>query len=218
MRHAMLVLAVVVFCSSIGKPQTAAGEDLERIPLPAPTMEGGKPLMEALRDRHTSRRFSDRPLHLDVLGNLLWAAFGVNRPDEGKRTAPSAWNQQEIDIYVATAHGLYLYDARAHALDLILDEDIRPMTGTQPFVGTAPINLVYVADFSKMARTPEGDKVLYSAANAGLIAENVYLFSASEGLAVVVRGLIDREPLAGKMGLGPEQRILLAQTVGYREG
>jgi len=141
--------------------------------------------------------------------------IGINRPESGKRTAPSAVNWQEINIYVSTAEGLYLFDAQAHALTLVAAQDIRALTGLQPFVKDAPVNLVYVADFARMGLGSEADKTFYSAADTGFISQNVYLYCASEGLATVVRGLVDREALSKAMGLRPDQRITLAQSVGY---
>ena len=189
--------------------------DLEPLKLPQPVMKGGMPLMEAFRARQTSREFESRELDPQTLSNLLWAAFGVNRPESGKRTAPSARNWQEIDIYVALGSGLYLYDAGRNLLQPVLGEDIREATGMQPFVEEAPVNLVFVADYSKMGKAGDEDKVFYSAADAGFISQNVYLFCASEGLATVVRGLVDRNRLREIMKLRPEQHIVLAQTVGY---
>ena len=147
------------------------------------------------------------------LANLLWAAFGINRPDGG-RTAPSAMNWQEIDIYVAISEGLFRYNAKANSLDPILAQDVRATTGTQTFVATAPVNLVYVADLDR-TRQAGSQTELFTAADAGFIGENVYLFCASEGLATVVRGSVDRAALAKIMKLGPNQKILLAQSVGY---
>ena len=153
---------------------------------------------------------------LQLLSNLLWAAYGVNRPGSGKRTAPSAVNLQEIDIYVAMPEGLYLYDAKLHLLTPVLAGDIRAKTGTQGFVKNAAINLIYVADFSRMERMKSDElKAFYSAADTGFISQNVYLFCASEGLSTVVRGMIDRPNLAKVMGLDPHQKIILAQSVGY---
>jgi nitroreductase len=185
------------------------------VALPKPQTEGGKPLMRALKERSTGREFSARELSPQVLSNLLWAADGINRPDSGKRTAPSANNHQEIDIYVATAKGLFLFDAKANQLQPVLAEDIRASTGSQEFVKDAPVDLVYVADFARMGKSSEPDKIFYSAANTGFIAQNVYLFCASEGLSTVVRGGVDRAALAKVMKLRPEQRITLSQTVGY---
>jgi SagB-type dehydrogenase family enzyme len=190
-------------------------QELASIRLPEPQMEGGRPLMQVLKDRKSSRAFSAEKLPSQVLSNMLWAAFGVNRPDSGKRTAPSARNWQEIDIYVATADGLYFYDARGHMLRKILAGDIRAMTGRQTFVGEVPVNLIYVADFSRMHGAADDDKVLYSAAATGFISQNVYLYCASEGLATVVRGLIDRPALAKVMKLRANQKVILSQSVGY---
>jgi len=186
----------------------------EPVQLPKPQMEGGKPLMQALKERKTGREFSPEKLSPQVLSNLLWAAFGVNRPD-GHRTAPTASNRQEIDIYVTTADGAFLYDAKNNSLQPVTQEDVRAATGKQPFVATAPLNLVYVADFARMGKATDENKIFYSATDTGFIAQNVYLFCASEGLATVVRGLVDREPLGKALKLRPDQRIILSHTVGY---
>jgi SagB-type dehydrogenase family enzyme len=198
--------AAVLFLPALGMADPIA--------LPKPQTEGGKPLMQVLAERKSSREFSPEKLSPQVLSNLLWAASGVNRPD-GRRTAPTASNRQEIDIYVAMAEGLYLYDHKAHRLDLVVKGDLRAATGRQDFVGAAPVNLVYVADFGRMGGGSIEDKVLYSAADTGYISQNVYLFCASEGLATVARGLVDRPALSKTMNLGETQRITLAQTVGY---
>jgi nitroreductase len=152
---------------------------------------------------------------MQMLSNMLWAAFGVNRPASGGRTAPSASNAQDMDIYVAMAGGLFLYDAKANLLKLVLPEDLRALTGRQPFVQEAPVNLIYVSDLSKMLRASPGDRDWYAAAHSGFISQNVYLFCASEGLATVVRESIDRPALARAMRLRPDQKITLAQSVGY---
>ncbi len=193
----------------------AAADSRKPVPLIKPQMDSGRLLMHVLRDRKSSRDFSTRPLPIRVLSNLLWSACGINRLGEGKRTAPSAMNWQEIDVYVATATGLYLYDARHHRLDPILDQDVRALTGKQTFAATAPVNLIYVADLARMGNMTMESKNFYAAVDTGAVLQNVYLYCASEGLATVVRGMIDREPLAQAMKLRPEQMIVLAQTVGY---
>jgi len=177
--------------------------------------------MQVLWKRKSMRQFSSDPLSVEVLSNLLWAAFGVNRPD-GKRTAPSANNKQEIDIYVAMAKGLFLYEAKSNLLNPVLSNDIRELTGipAQAFVKDAAVNLIYVADYSRMKEYYFGavrDEVkdLYAAADTGFIGANVYLFCASEGLATVIRAEIDRPSLAAAMKLRPDQKIILAQSVGY---
>ena len=185
------------------------------IKLSAPVMTGGTPLMDALKERHSSREFSAKALPQQLLSNLLWAAAGVNRPASGKRTAPSARDWREIDIYVTQRDGVYRYDANGHVLVLVGKEDLRAQTGTQDFVSQAPVNLVYVADLTRMEGASPEKKEFYAAADTGFIAQNVYLFCASENLATVVRGSVDREALAAMLGLGKHQRIILAQTVVY---
>jgi len=204
-----------IFALVAGTTWLAAAAVGEPPALPAPDRAGGKPLMQALKLRQSTRAFTPTKLPVQILSDLLWAGAGINRPDSGKRTAPSARNWQEIDIYVATSEGLYLYDAKAHRLQPVLPDDIRAMTGGQPFVKDAPVNLVYVADYSKMGDSTPEDKMLYSGADTGLISQNVYLFCSSEKLATVVRGLIDRPALAKAMKLRPDQKITLAQSVGY---
>jgi nitroreductase len=209
-RIAQLALAVLLIF-----PSFSLAQELKAIQLLPPQTDGGRPLMQVLKDRGSSRNFSPEKLPIQVLSNVLWAAFGVNRPDLGGRTAPSANNSQDMDIYVATADGLFLYDAKANLLKPVLAEDIRALTGRQPFVKEAPVNLIYVSDLSKMTRAAPGDREFYAAAHTGFISQNVYLFCASEGLATVVRALMDRPALAKAMGLRPDQRITLVQTVGY---
>ncbi len=215
MKKVSFMVVCLLFAFSFIYPTSTFSEELKPIQLLKPQIDGGRPLMQVLKDRRSSREFSSEKLPIQVLSNLLWAAFGVNRPDLGKRTAPSAVNWQEIDIYVATADGLYLYDAKAHMLNPVLSEDIRALTGRQPFVKEAPLNLVYVADFSRMGKATNEDKEFYSAADTGFIAQNVYLYCASEGLATIVRALIDRPALGKVMKLRPDQKITLAQSVGY---
>jgi nitroreductase len=207
---AQLALAVLLIW-----PSFISAQEPKVIRLSPPQMDGGRPLMQVLKDRVSSRNFSPEKLPMQVLSNMLWAAYGVNRPESGGRTAPSASNAQEMDIYVAMADGLFLYDAKANALKAVLTEDIRGLTGRQAFVKEAPVNLIYVSDQSKMTRAAPGDRDFYAAAHTGFISQNVYLFCASEGLATVVRASVDRPALAKAMGLRPDQKITLVQTVGY---
>jgi nitroreductase len=211
----VLVSLTLLFSLIFASPLLASLQESKIIKLPAPDLSGGKPLMQCLKLRQSSREFSPEKLPLPVLSNLLWAAYGINRPESGKRTVPSAVNWQNIDLYVATADGLFLYEAKEHALLQVLDQDIRALTGTQDFVKIAPVNLIYVGDYARIPRGTDEDKRFYSAAHTGFISQNVYLFCASEGLATVVRALINREELAKAMKLRPEQHIMLAQSVGY---
>ncbi len=202
---ALLILSCAVALSA---------QELEPIQLPKPQTEGGKPLMQALKERKSSREFGTQKLSEQVLSNLLWAAFGINRAD-GRRTAPSAMNRQEIDIYVIMAEGSYRYDAKEHALKPVAAADLRAQAGTQAYVKNAPVNLVYVADTSKMGSGSEENRLLFSGADTGFISQNVYLYCASEELATVVRGSVDRAALGQSLGLRPEQKIILAQSVGH---
>jgi nitroreductase len=194
-------------------PNISLAQAAKPIQLSNPQIGSGNSLIQLLWKRMSSREFSPEPLPVGVLSNLLWAGFGINRPD-GKRTAPSAMNWQDIDIYVILSSGLYLYDAKANQLKLILAEDLRGLAGTQPYVKEAPVNLIYVSDYAKMG-VPNELKILMSGAHAGFISENIYLYCASEGLATVVRKLIDELSLSKVMKLRPDQKIILAQSVGY---
>ena len=209
-RSAFWSAVLVLLCTA-----SFAAEPRNILALPNPQTDGGRPLMQVLKHRNTSRAFSPERLSAQVLSNLLWAAYGINRPDAGKRTAPSAMNWQEIDIYVALAEGLYRYEAAGHRLEPVVSGDLRSLTGSQPFIAEAPVNLIYVADHSRTGKASKEERELYSAADTGFISQNVYLFCASEGLATVVRGSIDRVALAKAMRLRPDQKIILAQTVGY---
>jgi len=207
-----IVLMIVVLASS-----WAGAPELPDISLPAPRMEGGKPLMQALKNRQSVRSFSAKKLPVQVLSDLLWAAAGINRPDSGKRTAPSARNWQEVEIYAIMEEGAYLYDAKANTLRAVAKGDLRKLTGSQDFVTVAPLNLVYVADTTKMKGASPEDQPLYLGADTGFIGQNVYLFCASEGLATVVRGSVDRKALAEALKLPEQKKVTLAQTVGYPE-
>ncbi len=185
------------------------------IKLPQPQTSGGMPLMEALMKRSTSREFSPKELKLQTLSNLLWAANGINRPEDGLKTAPSAVNWQEIDVYVSLLKGVYIYNALENQLELYMKDDIREATGRQPFVKDAPVNLIYVADFTRMGDRDETTKHWYSAADAAFIAQNVYLFCASENLAAVIRGAVEKEELKKVMNLPAHKHVVLCQSVGY---
>jgi len=172
-------------------------------------------LTRVLRARRSCRSFSPAPLSPYQLSRLLWAAFGVNRPELGLRTAPSAGNKQAIDIYVAVSSGLYRFDARDWLLQPVLAGDLRAATGARDYVDEAPLNLIYVARLHGEAGVPRADQQFYAALDTGFISQNVYLFCAAEGLATVVRGWVDRPALAAAMGLAPEQLVVAAQSVGH---
>ncbi|PTX90782.1 SagB/ThcOx family dehydrogenase [Opitutus sp. ER46] len=185
---------------------SASAQDLT---LPAPHKTGGMPLMEAFAKRSSARAYDARELSDQQLGDLLWAAWGVNRAD-GKRTAPSANNRQENEVYVLLRKGAYAYDAAKHALRLVAAEDLRPLVkGVE-----APVILLYVADLAK--RGPSGDaRKNVAAVDTGFIGQNVYLYCASEGLATVYRGGGDRTALATALKLAADQTIIALQPVGF---
>jgi SagB-type dehydrogenase family enzyme len=208
MKYISMVVAAL-FISSI-----AFAQDGNIIKLPEPQLGKGKPLMQVLNERKSTRSFSEAEIPIQELANLLWAANGYNRKEQKMRTAPSAMNRQEIDLYVSTRNGLFLYDAKEHALITIHTRDIRALTGSQRFVGNAPVNIILVADLSKIG--DQGATGIQTAnIDAGYVSENIYLYCASENLATVVRGSVDRQKLAAEMGIGEKQYIVVAQTVGY---
>jgi nitroreductase len=185
----------------------------QSIELPPPQKTGGMPLMEALAKRSTSRAFATNELSSQPISSLLWAAFGINRPD-GKRTAPSARNFQETDIYVLLKSGAYVYSAASNKLNQVLAEDIRALGGLQAFVKDAPVTLVFVADLAKSGGNNEGTRNMANI-DIGYISQNVYLFCTSEGLATGARAMVDQKALGEKLKLRPDQLVVLAQSVGY---
>jgi nitroreductase len=191
---------------------TAAGSG--SIQLPPARMEGGRPLITALRLRRSTREYSEQPLPARILSDLLWAAFGVNRPG-GERTAPYWRHVMVIDIYAVMANGVWLYDPAVHGLTLHLNKDLRAKTGLQDFVATAPLNLVFVAHGERMADISAEERRLYASVDSAFIGQNVYLFCASEGLGAVYRGAVDFPALAHAMRLPEGQFVTAAQTVGY---
>ena len=195
--------------------QPASGEVIGEMPLPPAQTSGGLPLMQTLQQRQSERDFRPDALAPQTLSDLLWAAAGINRTEHGGRTWPSAMNAQEVDLYVALPQGLYRYEPQRHVLLLIKAEDVRRVTGYQDFVDNAPLDLVYVADHSRMKMVPAAQREAYASVAAGAMAQNVYLFCASSGMGTVVRAWFDRNALTKAMGLTNDQQILLTQTVGY---
>ncbi len=199
-----------------GKPQNEAKS--EGIALDKPQLDKGMPLMQALKNRKSSRQFSDQKLSKTHLSEILWAADGVNR-DDGKRTAPSAMNKRLVDVYAVIEEGIYLYDPGKHQLMPVAQGDFRKTAGTQPFVHSAPLNLIYVADYDRLTGMPrqpeESDKAAWACLEAGHKAQNVYLYCASEGLAAVARAYIEKDKFASAAKLRPGQKILYSQTIGH---
>jgi hypothetical protein len=196
----------------------AVAVDLKVVDLPRPWKDGGKPFAQAVWARRSTREFADKPVPLDVLSNLLWTACGVNRPATGDRTMPSWRHAMDAEIFVVAADGAWSYDAKAHRLTQVLADDIRAETGVQDFVGTAPIDLVYVSDGARLQGAAGEEKRLWAFADVGFIGQNVYLFCASEGLATVFRASLNRDRLAQMLQLPPTKFVTCAQTVGYPKG
>jgi len=191
-----------------------SAQNEKTIHLPQAQKSGGMPLMETLQNRRSQRSFSEKELPLQTLSNLLWAAYGVNREGD-KRTVPSAMGWNEFNIYLVQPSGWYWYNPQKHSLVKKGSADLRMLACTQKYGQSAPLNLVFVADYSRMENAEQDEKQLYAAMDVGFISQNVYLFCASEGLATVVRASVNKEKLREKMNLKPEQHILLGQTVGY---
>ena len=185
----------------------------ENVQLPEPQTSGGMPLMEALMARKSTRSYTNQQLTQQQLSNLLWAAWGFNRPD--KRTAPSSQNKQEMELYVITDKAVYRYNAKSNILVLIKKGNHREAAGKQEFVKEAPINIVMVANKALMATGSEERQRITAGTDAGYISQNIYLYCASEGLGSVARGSFDRDELRKVLKLNDDQFIVLCQTVGY---
>ena len=199
-----MIKKITLMLFSIAFITPSFAQDIE---LNAPDKTGGKPLMQALSQRKSSRNFVDKELSVNVLSNLLWAANGFNRDD--KRTAPTANDKQEVELYVALKSGVYFYDAKNSILKFIKDGDHRKSTGSQDFVANASANIIFVADMNKASSRE------YAYTDCGFVAQNIYLFAASEGLGAVARGWYDKDVLAKLLDLPLHKEVLLTQSVGY---
>lgn len=170
-------------------------------------------IMEALSARRTERAFSNDNLTNQQIADLLWAANGVNRVEDGKRTAPSARNAQEIDVYLFTPVAIYRYEAVTHSLKLVKEGDYRTSAGTQPFYAAASVAISLVVDFGKMEGFDEEAKAFYSATDVGYVSQNIYLYCAAENLGTVVCGSVDREAVANLLGI-QNGKVLLSHAIG----
>lgn len=198
-----------------GSAQAQPVVEGERIELPTPRKTGGMPLLDALSTRKTTRVYSSRMLDAQMLSSLLWAAFGISRED-GRRTAPSALNSQEIQIYVILEGGIYVYEPKEHALERKLEGDFRKLAGTQSYAQSVPVSFVYVADLEKSLTSPESSES-YACVDCGFIGQNVYLYAAANGLSSAFRGSIDRSAIAETLKLKASQRVLYGQSIGYAD-
>lgn len=186
------------------------------IRLPKPDMNRGGTVMKALADRHSTREFAAKALSMADLSDLLWAANGVNRPESGKRTAPSAMNKQDVDVYVVLPQGTYLYDAKAHQLNLVSEGDHRDaVAGGQAFVKTAPVSLVLVSDVARMGDMKDSHALLMCAVDAGIVSQNISVFCSAANLATVPRASMDEAKLRTVLKLKDSQKPLMNHPVGY---
>lgn len=208
----MFILGLLAAC--LTNPLNAI-EPRKPISLPPPDTTGGMPLMQALKNRMSTKKFAAKAIPQDHLSNLLWAAFGINRPESGKRTAATALNCQDIEIFVVMESAVYRYEAKEHRLVPVVHRDLRSLAATQAYAAAAPINLVYVSDQSKMPDGLKDKKQVYAAFHAGAISQNVYLYCASAGLGAVVRDSVNRNALKDALDLREHQVIVMAQSVGY---
>ncbi|MGO8913123.1 MAG: nitroreductase family protein [Bradyrhizobium sp.] len=199
-------------------PAVAAAQEPKPRDLPPPRSDRGQSLTAALKLRRSTREYSDRPLPVQVLSDLLWAAFGVNRPAMDGRTVPYWRHIMVLDVYLAMADGVWLYEPKTQRLLPYMKEDLRAQTGLQEFVATAPLNLVYVAHGERMTDVIPEERRLYASVDAGFIGQNVYLFCASEGLATVFRAAVDGSKLGKALQLPDQQFVTFAQSVGYPRG
>jgi SagB-type dehydrogenase family enzyme len=204
-----IVISIGAACAATAKEAAKKEPAQAAITLPAPELDRSAPLMQALKDRKSTRSYSERKISLEQLANLLWAANGVNRED-GKHTSPSPRNAQGVDIYVVLEEGAYVYDPAKHVLVPVASGDYRKVAGTQEYVWSAPLNLVFVADT---------EVIKYDRATAaipvGCMVQNVGLYCASDGLGSVVRGSFKAEELSKALKLKPTQTIHITQTVGF---
>ena len=205
-----------IFASAaLAAAPAAVAQELKPRDLPPPQSEGGLSLTAALKLRRSTREYSDRPLQTQVLSDLLWAGFGINRPASGGRTVPYWRHIMVMDVYLALADGVWLYEPAAHRLLPYMKEDLRALTGLQDFVAMAPLNLIYVAHGERMTDVSPEERRLYACVDASFIGQNVYLFCASAGLATVFRGAVDGPKLGKALNLPDQQFVTFAQTVGY---
>ncbi len=206
--------ASIVAGAAVASATGTTGGPLNPIALPPPKFSGGKPLTEALQLRRSTREYLDRRLPLQMLSDLLWSAFGVNRSN-GDRTAPYWRHVMVMDIYASMSDGVWLYEPKTHTLIPHMRADIRSQTGTQDFVASAPLNLIYVAHGERMQDINAEERRLYASVDAAFIGQNVYLYCASQNLGTVFRAAVDTAKLGQALRLPDQQFVTFAQTVGY---
>jgi len=191
-------------------------QNAEPIALKEPDLKRGIPVMQALSLRKSTRVFDPKPLELQDMSNLLWAANGINRPDEGKRTAPSAINAQDIDVYVLMESAAYLYNPEKNILEHVVDGDFRKLAADrQETIADAPLFLLLVSETARFQRGDEDQKMTWAAEDAGIVSQNISIFCASGNLATVVRAIMDRDGLREALSLKDTQKLMLNHPVSY---
>lgn len=182
--------------------------------LPKVNIKNSIRLADAISKRSSSREFTDRAVSMQDLSNILWCANGINRPETGYRTYPSAMGRQSISVYVILKNGAYVYDYKNNKLELVASGDFMAKAGTQAFVANAPVNLIYVADISKLG-SMNSETIAMVHMDAGHCSENVYLYCAGAGLNNVVRAFIDKNALGKILKLKKNEIIIAGHTIGY---
>lgn len=205
------------FLSLLALSLSSAAFALEReIKLSEPDLQRSGTMMQALADRQSTREFSTEALSLQDLSDLLWAADGINRPESGKRTAPSAMDRREVDIYAIFSEGAYLYNAQNHSLELVAEGDLRPhVAGRQETIKEAPLCLVLVSDDAKYQGRGGAHDIIMRSVDVGIVSQNISLFCAANHLATVPRGWMDEEALRDALHLTEKQILMLNHPVGY---
>ncbi len=192
-------------------------QDMQVIPLPKPNKERGTSVMKALSDRQSSRTFADVKLRDQDLSDLLWAANGINRPESGKRTAPSGLNKQEIELFVIMKDGAYYYDYKSHLLMLVSAKDLRSeVAGRQEAFKEAPLFVLIVANMALVGHNDERSR-LYAGVDAGIVCQNINIFCSAVGLGTVPRATMESEKLRKELNLTPDHLLLMNNPVGYRK-
>ncbi|MDR1341085.1 MAG: nitroreductase family protein [Prevotellaceae bacterium] len=206
---------ISVFAAFLFLAITVNAQDLKPIKLNAPNKERGVSIMKALDMRHSEREFSREKLSLQDLSDLLWAANGINRPD-GRRTAATARNNQDIDVYAIMEDGAYIYDAKAHELKPVAKGDHRPLIAdTQTSVADAPVSLLIVSELSRFTGTDVESRKHWGALDAGIVSQNIMLFASGCGFATVPRAYMKKDELRKVLKLSETQEPMLNNPVGY---
>jgi SagB-type dehydrogenase family enzyme len=208
---------IVTFCIAIIINYLSA-QTPRTIILNAPDTTRGLPVMKALSLRASANDFDTTSLKLQDMSDLLWAANGINRPVNGKRTAPSAMNAQDIDVYAFMKSGVYLYNAKKHCLDFVIDGDYRALiAGRQENFAKAPLICLLVSDISRFQRGEDSLKLVYAAEDAGIVSQNISIFCASVGFATRPRASMDQQKLREILKLKDSQHLMLNNPVGYKK-